>query len=310
MKKRKNKKKVKNKNVTKKSIVFSLLTWVCINISVFTICFPFWERTYSDIEQVDTITSYMNEVDSYSDSTIQEKREKAIEYNQKIYEEQKIMPFKYSSTGESDAEYQSILEGEMALVEVPKYNIFLPVMHGTSNDVLNNNAGHVYGSSVPIGGENTLSVIAAHDGLTSAKLFTDVTKMEVGDVFYIHVLDEIREYKVMSEDDILTVLPTEESQYLQIKEGKDQVALYTCYPYGINTHRRIVIGTFVQLVDTSENETATAEIKKTDKTPDYLKLAGLTIIPIFTFTAGCTSVLLLIRRYKAIQNALNQYLEL
>lgn len=126
----------------------------------------------------------------------------------------------------------------MGYLEIPKINVRLAIYHGIGPDALENGCGHIEGTSLPIGGESTHSVISAHRGLPSAKLFTDLDQIEVGDIFYINVLDETLAYKV---DQILTVLP-EETESLAIEEGKDLVTLVTCTPYGVNSHRLLVRG--------------------------------------------------------------------
>lgn len=126
----------------------------------------------------------------------------------------------------------------MGYLEIPKINVRLAIHHGIGPNALENGCGHIEGTSLPIGGESTHSVISAHRGLLSAKLFTDLDQMEVGDIFYINVLDETLAYKV---DQILIVLP-EETESLAIEEGKDLVTLVTCTPYGVNSHRLLVRG--------------------------------------------------------------------
>lgn len=126
----------------------------------------------------------------------------------------------------------------MGYLDIPKINVRLAIYHGIGPDALENGCGHIEGTSLPIGGESTHSVLSAHRGLPSAKLFTDLDQIEVGDIFYITVLEEKLAYKV---DQILTVLP-EETESLAIEEGKDLVTLVTCTPYGVNSHRLLVRG--------------------------------------------------------------------
>lgn len=291
------KKNRKHYKVTKRTIVFNVMMWLCVLVSVTMLCYPFFERTLARIGQVDTINSYSGEIQSLNADEIDRMREEAILYNQKVYENQKNQPFQYSEEGETDEEYQNILTNQMAVVDVPDQDIYLPIVHGSDYASLKNNAGHMYGTSVPVGGENTLSVVAAHDGLVSAKLFTNVPKMEVGDVFYIHVLGEVREYKVMEKSDIITCTPEEEYKHLQIKDGKDQVALYTCYPYGINTHRRIVIGTFTRIVEEGDDVAGTVLRSRTNII--YYVAAGVLIaIPLGVLTAGIFSTVNNVRDYK------------
>lgn len=150
---------------------------------------------------------------------------------------------------EEDEEYMSCLnlngDGIMGYVQIPKIGIKLPIFHGTSDEVLQIGAGHLEGSSLPIGGESTHSVLSAHRGLPSASLFTDLDLMKEGDHFYINVLDETLAYEV---DQILTVEPVDTTA-LVVEDGKDLVTLLTCTPYGVNTQRLLVRGHRVDYVE-------------------------------------------------------------
>lgn len=143
---------------------------------------------------------------------------------------------------ETDSSYENSLniagDGMMGIVEIPKIAIKLPIYHGTGDEVLQKAAGHLEGSSLPIGGENTHAVISAHRGLPSASLFTDLDQLEIGDHFLIHVLDETLCYEV---DQILVVDP-EDTSALAVEDGEDLMTLLTCTPYGVNTQRLMVRG--------------------------------------------------------------------
>ena len=132
--------------------------------------------------------------------------------------------------------------GIMGYIDIPSIQVELPIYHGTSEGVLQIAAGHVEGSSLPTGGENTHCVISAHRGLPSARLFTDLDKMQIGDTFTLSVVDRILTYEV---DQILVVLP-HEVEPLYVQEGEDYCTLVTCTPYGINTHRLLVRGTRIE----------------------------------------------------------------
>ena len=142
-----------------------------------------------------------------------------------------------------DKTYQSILNldgnGMMAYLEIPKLSVHIPVYHGVSEAVLQVGAGHVQNTSFPIGGESTHAVLSGHRGLPSAKLFTELDKLNEGDIFYITVMRQTLAYQV---DQILTVEPTD-TKALRITEGEDYVTLVTCTPYAVNTHRLLVRGT-------------------------------------------------------------------
>ena len=129
-------------------------------------------------------------------------------------------------------------------VKIDKIGVELPIYHGTSDAVLSRGAGHLEGSSLPVGGESTHSVISAHRGLPSAKLFTDLDRLEIGDTFQITVLDQVLTYQV---DQIKVVTPRQ-IEDLQILEGRDYCTLFTCTPYGVNTHRLLVRGIRIETI--------------------------------------------------------------
>ena len=169
--------------------------------------------------------------------------EKANAYNAALLPS--ILPDSFAIAAASDEpgdEYMSCLnilnDGMMGYVEVPKINIKIPIFHTTSEEVLNKGAGHLEGSSLPVGGENTHAVISAHRGLPSASLFTDLDQLEKGDHFLISVLDQKLCYEV---DQIRTVEP-EDTGDLAVEPGEDLVTLLTCTPYGVNTQRLLVRG--------------------------------------------------------------------
>ena len=134
--------------------------------------------------------------------------------------------------------------GVIAYVKIDKIGVELPVYHGTSDTVLNKGVGHLEGTSLPVGGESTHSVMSAHRGLPSSKLFTDLDRLEIGDTFQITVLDQVLIYQI----DMVKVITPREIEDLQIVEGKDYCTLFTCTPYGINTHRLLVRGERIETI--------------------------------------------------------------
>jgi sortase A len=148
--------------------------------------------------------------------------------------------------------------GIMGYITIAKIGVELPIYHGTSDSVLQIAAGHLEGTSLPVGGASTHAVISAHRGLPSAKLFTNLDQLEVGDTFTITVLDRVLTYEV---DKITIVLPTQTDDLL-VADGKDYVTLMTCTPYGINTHRLLVRGRRVETPDQFKRIRVTAEALK------------------------------------------------
>ena len=129
-------------------------------------------------------------------------------------------------------------DGVMGYLEIPSISVNLPIYHGTDAEILERGVGHLAASSIPVGGKSTHSVLTGHTGLSSAKLFTDLTEMKKEDLFFIHVLDRTLAYKV----DQISVVRPEDTRKLQIVKGKDYVTLVTCTPYGVNDHRLLVRG--------------------------------------------------------------------
>ena len=190
------------------------------------------ERYHSDIE-----TAYTAAIENTDKTELTAQREAAQQYNAMLSGAATIAEGGASAPPLAYAQ-QLTVGGVMAYVDIPKINVYLPVQHGTDADTLERAVGHVVGTSLPVGGESTHAVLSAHSGIASSKLFSDIDQLEVGDMFYIHVLGEVLAYKV---DSINTVVPTDTS-LLQIEEGKDLVTLVTCTPFGVNTHRLLVRG--------------------------------------------------------------------
>ena len=167
----------------------------------------------------------------------------AYEYNQALYATEFPLVDYKKVPGYDEA---LMIEGTSIIgyVKIDKIGVELPVYHGTSEEVLNRGVGHLQGTSLPVGGENTHSVMSAHRGLPSAKLFTDLDRLELGDTFQVVVLDQILTYQV---DQIKTVTP-KEFEDLMIVDGKDYCTLFTCTPYGINTHRLLVRGIRIETI--------------------------------------------------------------
>ena len=178
-----------------------------------------------------------------------------------------IDPFSQGETS-VDARYESLLNmdgsGMMGYIRIPKIKVEIPIYHGTSESVLQAGVGHFWGTSLPVGGESTHTVLTGHRGLPTKTLFTNMDKLVKGDVFYIKVLDETLAYKV---DQILTVLP-EETDALSIVPGQDYATLVTCTPYAINTHRLLVRGhriPYEEAVKIEKNTSTGIELSFTTK---------------------------------------------
>ncbi len=192
----------------------------------------------NSVNQSRVISNYTKQIETLDNSKYEEMWAEADAYNESL----KDKPERFKMTDEEREVYNSIMSlstnGVMATIEIPSIDIKFPVYHGTSEAVLQVGIGHVEGTSLPVGGEGTHCALSGHRGLPSAKLFTDLDKVQVGDQFMIHVLNETLTYEV---DQILIVEP-HEMESLKLEEGKDYCTLITCTPYGINTHRILVRG--------------------------------------------------------------------
>lgn len=204
--------------------------------------YPAVSNFLAERNQSNVIHTYQAKVEQMDQEEIDEAWSRAVEYNENLAGDPVHDPFVMGSGYILPDNYEDVLnlngDGVMGYVEIPKIDVYLPVYHGTGEEVLAQGAGHLDVTALPIGGEGNHSVISAHRGLPSAELFTRLDEMEMGDVFYIHVLDRTLAYEV---DQIEVILP-EELALLQPEEGKDLVTLLTCTPYAVNTHRLLVRG--------------------------------------------------------------------
>lgn len=191
--------------------------------------------------QAKVVEDYSNQVKQMNDAETEKELQKAREFNENLKRTVVIDPFTEEMNQQLSEEYLKILNknnGQIGILIIPKIQLKLPVYHGTEAKVLKKGVGHIQNTAFPVGGGGTHAVLSAHRGLPEARLFTDLDKLEKGDMFFIQVLDETLAYEV---DQIKTVLP-EDTGDLQPSEEQDYVTLVTCTPYGVNTHRLLVRG--------------------------------------------------------------------
>ena len=236
-----NKTRQKKKSGNASTIILVAIFFVGLTVLLYPTISDYWneKRQSQAIINYDKLIVDIDPED-YSDAFA-----KADNYNKKI----RYMQFPFLNHKNIMDEYYDTLDingdGMMGYITIEKIKVQLPIYHGTSDKVLNSAVGHVEGSSLPVGGKSTHSVLSAHRGLPSAKLFTNLDKMEIGDVFTIRILDRTITYQV---DQILIVLPHETDE-LNIVAGEDYCTLVTCTPYGINTHRMLVRGTRIENIE-------------------------------------------------------------
>lgn len=198
--------------------------------------YPFISNMVAQRHASQVVNDYETNVEEMDEEKIDAMKEAAKKYNEQLSNVVSVDD-ENNEQGESYADLLNIGQS-LGYITIPKINVNLPIYNGTSQDVLSKGVGHMEQSSYPLGGESTHCVLTGHRGLPSAVLFTDLDKLEIGDEFYLHVLDEILAYKV----DQIKVVEPNESGDLEIIDGKDYCTLVTCTPYAINSHRLLVRG--------------------------------------------------------------------
>jgi len=210
-------------------------------LGIGTLAYPKISNYFSELNGTQVIRSYSESVAEHSDEELQAAWDEAERYNESLMGSPVHDPFLEGSGMAQQDDYLKVLSlgGIMGYIEIPKIAVYLPIYHGTSEEVLNKGIGHLEGSTMPIGGKNRHSVLTGHTGLVHAKLFTDLTELEDGDMFFIHVLGKTLAYKV---DQIKVVEPHDTEDLRRTGDGSDYCTLLTCTPYGINSHRLLVRG--------------------------------------------------------------------
>ena len=252
--------------------------------------YPAFSDYWNSMHQSRAIMGYAERVAELSNEEYQVVWNASLEYNRRLSQD----PNPWDMTDEEMDDYESQLNvdatGNMGFISIPKINVDLPIYHGTSDAVLQTSIGHIDGTSLPAGSVHpnpdafdevefgSHSVLSGHRGLPSAKLFSDLDAVEVGDVFYLTILDQTLTYQV----DQITVIVPEDSSELVLFPGKDYCTLMTCTPYGINTHRLLVRGVRV------ENDKELVDVRVT---ADALKIDPLYVVP---FIAGPVLLLMIL----------------
>lgn len=229
------KEKTKNK---KKGSLSTIILVAIFFVGLSVLLYPTISDFWNEKRQSQAIINYDDLIADFTPEDFSSAFAQADEYNEKL----RKMSTPFLGFKNLDEMYYSTLDvngnGMMGYITIDKIKVQLPIYHGTTDQVLNNAVGHVEGSSLPVGGESTHTVLSAHRGLPSAKLFTNLDKLEIGDTFVIKILDRTITYKI---DQILVVVP-QRIDDLYVEKGKDMCTLITCTPYGINTHRLLVRG--------------------------------------------------------------------
>lgn len=231
-----------------KKHMITILLFLVLIVGLSLVLYPSFSDWWNSKHMSRVITDYVNLIDDLEEDEYEGLLEAAREYNRSLL----YRTNGYTTTPEQKEQYNKLLNiagnGVMGYIEVPSIGVSLPVYHGTEDTVLQVAIGHLEWSSLPVGGESTHSVVSGHRGLPSAKLFTHLDKVREGDLFMLRVLDEVLTYEV---DQILIVEPHEVDS-LMISKGKDYCTMFTCTPYGINTHRLLIRGHRVSNLEEKE----------------------------------------------------------
>lgn len=251
----------------KKNRMTTVLLLLILLAGMILLLYPSVSDYWNSFRQSQVISNYAEQLGNINNEQYQAMLAEAREYNELLLRR----PNEYVLNDEQKQQYEQLLNvtgvGAMGYIEIPSIGCTLPIYHGTSDAVLQIAVGHLEWSSLPVGGESSHSVLSGHRGLPSAKLFSDLDKMMVGDLFMLRILDEILTYEV---DQILIVEP-HETKDLLIEPGKDLCTLVTCTPYGINSHRLLVRGHRVPNVE---------KAKKIRVTADAVQIEPLLVAPI------------------------------
>ena len=254
-------------------------------IGLFILLYPSISQYYNSFVQSSVIADYDNLFVNNKDKDYSEEFNKASDYNKKLFNlKYPLAQYKKISGYEDLINVNN--SGMMGYISINKIKVEIPIYHGTGTNVLNFAVGHLEGSSLPIGGNSTHSVLSAHRGLPSARLFTDLNKLEIGDIFELTILDRKLTYQVEK----IRVVEPNNVRDLKIKKNEDYVTLMTCTPYGLNTHRLLVIGKRIENIDD----------KKIYVTTEAFKINNLVVAPIVA--SPIIFVLLLIVAFKPVDN--------
>lgn len=262
-----------------KILTFLTIVLMICGIGLFT--YPAISNLYYEHQQEELTEYYDNLVVEtvQDDEDFSEQFQECYDYNEGLLKGGVLLtdPFDESQLDPASMPYAGLLNtdgnGAMGYIQIPAIDVNLMIYHGTDESVLQKGVGHLQGSSLPVGGQGSHSVLSAHSGLNNKKLFTDLDQLVIGDVFYIHVLGEVIAYQV---DSIKVVLP-HETDDLMINSTEDYVTLITCTPYAVNTHRLLVRGTrisYEEAVVTAEN----TEVRVSTWEKQYLEAIIIGII--------------------------------
>ena len=265
-----------------------------VGISVFL--YPTVSNYLYEQNSSKAIVEHAKKMEMLTPQHIAQEKKAVQRYNISLFKNAVVLtdPFDPDAYPITDGEYDELLAFDdiIAYIEIPAINVYLPIYHGTKEETLQIGVGHLENTSLPLGGESTHTVLSAHCGLPSAKLFTDLHLLKTGNIFRIHVLDEVLSYQVYSID----VVDPDDSSSLHIQRGKDLTTLITCTPYGKNTHRLLVHGKRIN--ENSGEMTVEPTVEKEFTWDDFAKIAAIVISAVFVLLLLASKITWLTKKRK------------
>lgn len=275
--------------------IYNFMIVLLFLVGFIVLVYPLSANLWNQYREKQLVNTWEESIQDISEDEFEEMLQEARKYNEEQIGNEVPDAF---AEGEvvTDSVYEGLLnynkDGIMGYLEIPGIHVKLSIFHGTSEEVLKEGVGHLEGSSLPVGGESTHAVLAGHRGLPSSSLLTDLNLLEKGDLFYIHVLDEVLAYEV----DKIQVVEPEETESLSIVPGEDLVTLVTCTPYGVNSHRLLVRGHRTEY-DEAGHEQQYAQTRSSLAT-NYVLIVCLGLAAV-----GITALLLWLRNRRRRKNA-------
>lgn len=284
----------KKKKSKLSGIIFNAVIFLVFLVGVALLVYPSLGNMISCVQQQQVVDEYKKQVAKMLKSDVAMQKQLAVDYNSSLEritlqdpfsEETKPTEAETEPAQTLDEYYRALSinnENMMGYIKIPKISISIPIYHDATEVQLQKGIGHLRGTSLPIGGDSTHCVLSGHTGVPGNMLFTDLDKLEIGDKFYLHVLDEVLAYKVES----INVIEPDDTSRIQIEPGKDYCTLLTCTPYGINSHRLLVRGERAAYtpgeddddVDVIEVTNAEGEVVETKLYPkDYFEIFGIRV---------------------------------
>ncbi len=287
----------------KRKILVSAFAAICLLAALGLILYPGISNYVNQKYITEVHAEYMQQMEESDDADLLTIKQQAEAYNQTLIPGVSVsQDYSAESLLAAAQNYEEMVDplgtGTMGYIEIPKIHVQLPILHGTDNQTLERGVGHLLGSSLPVGGDSTHTILSGHSGMASQKMFTDLALLEIGDVFYLQVLKETLAYQV---DDIQTVLP-HDTTHLQIIPGADYCTLITCTPIGVNTHRLLVRGhrvPYEEAVATQEEITLTSTEIGSDWERQYILGLLLGLLAIATLCVFFLSRRLICRKKRS-----------